>query len=207
MSRKPYLIGISGGSASGKTHFLKQLSNQFKENEVSVISQDDYYLPIHKQVKDKNGIENFDLPESIDFELFSEHLHALRSGKTIEKVKYTFNNPAISPEVKISFPTPVILIEGLFIFHIKEIKNKLDFKIFLEAKDELKLERRISRDISERAYTIEQIKYQWDNHVLPAYKSYLLPYKDYVDLVINNNTDFNNALEVLIHHIKALLLK
>ena len=132
---KPYVIGITGGSGSGKTLFLKSLLISFKPNEVTCLSQDDYYRPREYQLVDKNGEYNFDRPESIDYEHFASNLKALVSGKTIEKEEYTFNNPNITPKKIITRPAKVILVEGIFIFHYDKIRELINLKIFIEAKD------------------------------------------------------------------------
>ena len=184
----PYIIGITGGSASGKTFFMKSLIDSFSEEEVTHISQDNYYRPIHEIPRDENGVENFDLPETIDHHLFAEHIAVLRAGREVHQKEYTFNNPLIVPQTLVFEPRPIIIVEGLFVFHYPEIANLMDLKIFMDADEEVTLNRRISRDGVERGYTRDMVMYQWVNHVIPAYKKYLLPYKDSCQKIIMNNT-------------------
>ena len=194
---KPYIIGINGGSGSGKTLFLKELIKSFKTNEVARICQDDYYLPREHQLVDKNGEHNFDRPESIDYEHFASDLRALSEWETIEKQEYTFNNPAAAPGVVKTKPAPVILVEGIFIFHYQKISQLLDLKVFIEAKDYIKLKRRLTRDRVERGYDAEDVLYKYENHIMPSYHRYIAPYKEEADLVVPNNEGFHKAINVI----------
>ncbi|MFN3529674.1 MAG: uridine kinase [Bacteroidia bacterium] len=198
-----YLVGIVGGSASGKTSFIEQLARHFDTYQITVISQDHYYVPIEQQQRDAKGELNFDLPASIDRQRFHDDVMRLISGHEIFVKEYTFNNPERKPELICYKPAPIIIMEGLFIFHYDEIRELLDLKVFLDAEEEIKLQRRIRRDASERGYPKETVLYQWHNHVMPSYKAYLEPYKAQSDIIITNNTSFERGLEVLLHHLKA----
>lgn len=194
---KPYIIGITGGTGSGKTLFLNQLLNSFKNNEVTCISQDDYYLPREHQLVDKNGEFNFDRPESIDFEHFASDLKELSEGKTVVKEEYTFNNPNIKPKKIVRYAAPVILVEGIFIFHYQKIVNLIDLKVFIEAREHIKLKRRLKRDREERGYDADDVLYKYENHIMPSFQKYIRPHKEIADLVIPNNVNFENALDVV----------
>ena len=194
---KPYIIGITGGSGSGKTLFLNQLRKNFDAKTVTCISQDDYYMPREYQLVDKNGQHNFDRPESIDYEHFASDLKALSEGKEIEKEEYTFNNPNIEPKRVIKRPAPVILVEGIFIFHYQKIAELIDLKIFIDAKDYIKLQRRLKRDREERGYDADDVLYKYENHIMPSFQKYIAPYKETADLIVPNNTGFKSALDVV----------
>ena len=194
---KPYIIGITGGTGSGKTSFKDALLAEFTPEEITCLSQDDYYRPREHQLVDKNGEYNFDRPESIDYEHFASDLKQLSEGKSVEKQEYTFNNPNAVPDVIVRHPAPVILVEGIFIFHYQKIKPLLDLRIFVDAKDYLKLQRRLKRDREERGYDADDVLYKYENHIMPSYQKYIAPYKAESDLVVPNNTDFKNALEVV----------
>lgn len=185
---KPFIVGISGGSGSGKTFFLNCFLEHFNKNEISLLSQDDYYIPVGELSAEENKLYNFDLPSAIDHKLFLEHIHTLLSGNTVRKKEYTFNNPAIKPRILEINPSPILIIEGLFILHFKEIAKLLDLKIFLDTREEIARQRRLNRDLLERGYSEEDILYKWDNHVSPSYKEFLLPFKDECDKVVSNNS-------------------
>ncbi len=203
---RPYVIGITGGTGSGKTRFLNTLLNDFKHHQVTCLSQDDYYRPREHQLVDKNGEYNFDRPESIDFDHFASDLQTLLSGKAVEKMEYTFNNPEAEPSVIIRKPAPVILVEGIFVLHYKKIVELLDLKIFIDAKDYIKLQRRLKRDREERGYDADDVLYKYENHIMPSYQKYIEPYKESADLVVPNNSDFQKALDVVRAFIASKLM-
>lgn len=201
MSKKPYLVGISGGSASGKTSFLKKLRAAMPPGSNCIVSQDNYYLPKDEQFKDENGQINFDLPTSIHRHAFHADMNRLMKGETVELKEYTFNNAERTSELITLEPAPIIIMEGLFIFHYEEIRNQLDLRVYIEAREEIKLNRRLKRDKDERGYPEDVVMYQWQNHVMPSYKQYLQPYRDMSDVIITNNTSFDKGLEVIIDHL------
>lgn len=203
--QKPYLVGIAGGSASGKTYLLNSLLNHFNAKDICLISQDHYYKPMHMQLVDENGQINFDLPDGIERELLFNDITNLLSGKTIKKQEYTFNIPKDNPEILCITPAPIIVIEGLFIFHYKELFDLFDYKVFVDADHEIKLNRRLTRDQVERGYSKDMILYQWYNHVMPAYNQYLLPYKSSCEFVIHNNDDISQEVDVLSNYLKKRL--
>ncbi|GAB3553038.1 uridine kinase [Spirosoma fluminis] len=205
MINKPFIVGITGGSASGKTSFLKDILNAFTHDQICLISQDNYYRTLEHIPLDPNGIYNFDLPETINHELFAGHLEQLHARQTVETPEYTFNNPNVTPRTLVYRPTPIIIVEGLFVFHFPDVARQLDLKVYIAAKNKIKLNRRITRDQAERGLTLELIQYQWDNHVRPAYREFVKPHKDEADLVIPNNVHYQKGLEVLIAFLKTKL--
>jgi uridine kinase len=186
---KPYILGIAGGSGSGKTFFLKCFLEHFSADEVSLVSQDDYYFPVaHNMTKEENKLYNFDLPSTIDHDHFEADIESLLSGQTIVKKEYTFNNADVVPKMLEIKPAPILIVEGLFILHFKKIAETLDLKIFIEANEDIALQRRLKRDLLERGYSHDDAMYKWINHVVPAYKEFLLPYRDECDKIIVNNS-------------------
>jgi len=186
---KPFIIGVAGGSGSGKTFFLKCFLEHFTMDEVCLVSQDDYYIPVaHNMTKEENKLYNFDLPSTIDHVHFNNDINTLVNGHTILKTEYTFNNLDIEPRMLEIKPAPILIVEGLFILYFRDIASSLDLKIFIEADDEIALQRRIKRDLLERGYSRDDVMYKWVNHVVPAYNEYLLPYKDECHQVITNNS-------------------
>lgn len=186
---KPFVIGIAGSSGSGKTLFLNCFLHHFQDHEVTLISQDDYYIPANTKTQEENKLYNFDLPTAINRQMFYRDILDLFEGKTIYREEYTFNNPLLKPKPLEIKPAPILIIEGLFIFHYSEVNNLLDQRIFLHADDDVALKRRIKRDLIERGYDEADVRYKWSNHVLPAFQAYLLPYKVECDLIIENNED------------------
>ena len=197
MLYKPFLIGITGGSGSGKTSFIRKLKEHFKDTELCIISQDDYYKPRHFQLKDDNGVRNFDLPESIEFEQLGQDIRKLLNHQIVERQEYTFNNELKNPKTLIFKPAPIIIIEGLFVFYFENIFHKqFDLSVFINAMDNLRVIRRIKRDQLERNYPLEDVLYRYEHHVMPAYEKFIEPYIRRADIVVNNNRDFDSALIV-----------
>src|SRR5258705_1619071 len=202
---KPLTIGITGGSGSGKTFFLQGLSKRFGANEMCLISQDNYYKPRDQQPVDENGVKNFDLPGAIDRRAFLNDVLMLKAGQDVIKREYTFNNPSAEAKHLEFKATPLLVVEGLFVQYFEEIAKELDLKIFIEAKDHVKLGRRIKRDQVERGYDVDDVLYLYQYHVMPIYESLIEPLKHYADLVIPNNSHFDRALDVLKGYLETRL--
>lgn len=200
---RPFTIGITGGSGSGKTFFLQSLASQFQPGDICLISQDNYYKPRDQQPFDENGVKNFDLPVSIDRETFREDLVKLKAGQAVIKKEYTFNNPNAEAKLLEFKPAPLLVVEGLFVQYFEEIDRELDLKVFIEAKDHVKLGRRIRRDQVERGYDLDDVLYRYQYHVMPVYESLIEPIRHNADLVIPNNRHFDRALRVLVGFLKT----
>lgn len=196
-----YIIGITGGSGSGKTSLIHSLKEHFDKSELCVVSQDDYYYPREEQRKDSNGICNYDLPTSVDLKALVQDVNRLKEGEEVRRKEYTFNNPDREARLLTFKPAPVLLIEGLFIFAEADLFRQFDLSIFVHAKENLKVIRRIKRDQLERNYPLDDVLYRYQNHVLPAFEKFIAPFREEADIVINNNKNFNAGLDVL----KALI--
>lgn len=206
MSKKPFVIGIAGGSGSGKTFFLKCFLNHFKEDEVCLVSQDDYYFRVaHTMTAEENKLYNFDEPSTIDNNQFLNDISKLINGETVYQKEYTFNNPLAEPRLLEIRSAPIVIVEGLFILHFKEIADLLDMKIFIDTEEDIALQRRLKRDLLERGYPEHDVLYKWNNHVMPAYKDYLLPYKEDCHQVISNNTHIADDIIMITDEISCNL--
>ena len=170
-----------------------------------MISQDHYYRPLEQQKLDERGVENFDLPEAIDNAQFHDDILSLKKGEIVHKTEYTFNKPDKVPQTFVFRPAPVLIVEGLFVQYFPEIERELDLKVFIEAKDYLKLSRRIRRDSEERGYDLDDVLYRYHHHVMPVYEKLIEPLKHNADFVIPNNSSLDRALEVLMLAIRAKL--
>ena len=199
----PFTIGITGGSGSGKTYFLKNLASQFKPEEICLISQDHYYKARDLQTTDEKGVKNFDLPTAIEREKFHQDILRLKRGEVVKIKEYTFNNPNALPSSIEFRPAPLLIIEGLFVQYFDEIARELDLKIFIEAKDYIKLTRRIRRDNDERGYDMQDVLYRYHHHVMPIYETLIEPLKHNADLVVPNNHNFERALELITLGLKS----
>ena len=201
----PYIIGITGGSGSGKTSLLKMLRDEFSLGELAILTQDNYYKHRDEQFIDQEGIKNFDLPTSIILEEYFTDLKKLRDGRVVERTEYTYNNEKHTPSNIRIEPAQVIVTEGLFIMHLEEVRALLNMSIYVEVNDVLKLKRRILRDQIERNYPLEDVLYRYEHHVLPAYKKYIQPYKAESSIIINNNANMDEAMQMIVGYVKSLL--
>lgn len=203
MISKPFIVGITGGSASGKTSFLKGVLSAFTEDQICLISQDNYYRNLDQIAVDDQGVHNFDLPETIDHHLYAQHIEQLRNGQVVHQKEYTFNNPTVVPKILTFNPAPIIVVEGIFVFHFRELADQMDLKIFIDAKNSIKLERRVKRDAEERGYDLDDVMYRWKYHVKPTYKQFIKPYRAEADIVIPNNLHYQKGLDVVIAFLKT----
>lgn len=203
MSKAPFIIGITGGSGSGKTRFLNGLMSKFSAEEVCLISQDNYYKPRDEQPVDIKGIKNFDLPESIDFESYKQDIEDIKAGKSVTRKEYTFNNPEAKASVVMLKPAPVIVVEGIFVLYYQPIAKILDMKLYIDAKDYIKLIRRIVRDDKERGYDLDDVLYRYEHHVMPTYEKHIKPYKSEADIIIPNHRSYDSALDVIETYVRS----
>ena len=137
---------------------------------------------------EENKLYNFDQPSTIDNDQFLIDIKRLINGETVYQKEYTFNNPNAEPKLLEINSAPIVMVEGLFILHFKEIAEMLDLKIFIDTDEDIALQRRLKRDLIERGYPQEDVLYKWNNHVMPAFKDFLLPHKELCDKIITNNT-------------------
>jgi uridine kinase len=181
------IIGICGGSGSGKTTLLKRISSKYTELNPTIFSLDNYYLPIEKQLKDENGEINFDLPTALDEEKLTSDLKKLVNGESIEVKEYFFNAPPNKNVLITLESSPLIIVEGLFLFYFKGVRELLDYTIFIDVDPNVQLDRRLYRDQESRGYSRESILYQWKNHVLPCFEKYVHPYENSSDFRFRND--------------------
>lgn len=202
-----YFIGITGGSASGKTYLLNRIQEVFTPKQVSLISQDNYYRDYEDQIKEADGSVNFDHPQSVDLLALAHDIEQLKQGKTISRKEYTFNNHHKIPATIVVEPSPVIIVEGLFIYYQPEVAQQIDFKIFIESHEYVRLTRRIIRDQKERGRTLEDVLEEYNKYVAPMYKRYVEPFRDDADIIIPNHKSMTKSVDLIILYIKHLLGK
>ncbi len=210
-----YVVGISGGSGSGKTSFVRTLRKKLGD-QATFISQDDFYFPMETQAVDENGVHNFDLPTSIDSASMAKEIRQVLAGETVQRKEYTFEtvyrddqqtegkNEHVA-KMHMFRPNPILILEGLFCFHEPELRELMDLTVFIDASDVAKLSRRIKRDRVERALPLEDVLYRYEKHVLPSYETFIKPHKSTCDIVVNNNLSYDPGLEVLLCHLKEKL--
>ncbi len=191
------VIGIAGGSGSGKTTVVKAITSQLNEN-VVIIPQDSYYkdsshLPIEERQK-----VNFDHPDSIDFDLLNEHLHLLKCGQSIDQPVYSYLTCSRSKTETVRVnPADVIIIEGILIFTCARLRDQMDIKIFVDADDDDRLMRVMARDILERGKTVEKVIERYTKTVKPMYLQFIEPSKRYADIIIPQGGHNRVAIDII----------
>ncbi len=203
MSSKPFLVGITGGSGSGKTTFIKRLVEDMGIENVAVLTQDNYYINRDNQPKDINGVEDYDRPESFDFVQYKQDLFKLLNGESVEIYEYNYNKSKQERNKIVIKSAKIVVTEGIFVFHFPEISDLINLKIFVDAKEAVKMRRRIYRDAVERGYDMNDVLYRYENHVTPSYERYIKPIRHDADIIIPNNADFAKGLAVLTQFLKS----
>ncbi len=191
------IIGIAGGSGSGKTTVVKALTDQLKER-VVVIPQDSYYKDSSHLPMEERQKVNFDHPDSIDFDLLVRHLKDLKAGKSIEQPVYSYITCSRSKTETITVnPAEVIIVEGILIFCCAELRDQMDIKIFVDADDDDRLMRVMARDIIERGKTVETVIQRYSRTVKPMFLQFIEPSKRYADVIIPQGGHNKVAIDVI----------
>lgn len=181
------IIGIAGGTGSGKTTVVNQIVNELPKNEVGIISQDSYYNDLSHLTLEERRKTNFDHPLSIDFGLLIEHIHILKSGKPIEQPVYSFLECNRTKETIVTQPRKVMIIEGILILTNPKIRDLFDIKIFVHADSDERLIRRLKRDVNERGWALEETLNSYQKTIKPMHNEFIEPSKEYADIIIPNN--------------------
>ena len=184
--RKTLIVGVVGGSASGKGTVIGRLLDHYG-NRAAVLRMDDYYRPIAEVPKDAEGEANFDEPDALDLERLARDLDRLKSGEDLHIQSYTFNQPGVEPEPLHIPALPVVFLDGLFMLHDEGVRKRLDLSILIHATPETRFERRLARDQAERSLTPDIIQYQWDRHVRPGDIRFLEPVSHLADVIVDND--------------------
>ena len=191
------IIGIAGGSGSGKTTVVRAIANQLKEN-VVVIPQDSYYKDLSHASEEEKRTHNFDHPDSVDFDLLHEQLQELKEGKTVEQPIYSYLTCGRSKDETLTVkPADIIIVEGILIFTDEKLRQLMDIKIFVDADDDDRVMRVISRDIAERGKTVDWVIERYTNTVKPMYHQFIEPSKRYADVIIPQGGHNQVAIDML----------
>lgn len=191
------LIGIAGGTGSGKTTLARKLQAAFGDQAI-LIEQDSYYKDHSDLPLEKRTTLNYDHPEALDFPLLKNHLIALKQGDSIDKPSYSFHTHTRESTTKRIDPAPVIIVEGILLLVMPEIRELFDLKIFMDADDDIRLLRRIERDINERGRDFTSVKSQYLATVKPMHAKYVEPSKNHADLIIPGVGDNSAAIDLLV---------
>lgn len=200
MQKNIFLIGIAGGSGSGKTTFAQKVMKNIDHAASSLLHMDSYYLPTVPKV---NGKVNFDHPDAFDWNLLRHHLAELKKGHSIKCPIYDFSNSTRTDEYQVIGPCKVVLFEGIFSLYDQEIRKMLDIKCFLHVDSDIRFTRRLHRDVKERGRSLESVIAQYYDTVRPMYQKYLDPQKQYADFTVGEETDV--AASILSAKVREML--
>lgn len=203
--RKPYIVGICGGSASGKTFLLNQLISRLPEDQVSIISQDNYYKNREDQYIDAEGQINFDHPNSLNLSQLTHDIASLIRGESFMVAEYDFVIENPTDKLLEFHPTPLVIVEGLFVFYEEEMTKLMDLKLFIEADEHVRIARRLKRDIRERGYSMDEVLSAYEKFVAPMYEQFVRPTRKRCDLLIPNNKHMYKAIQVIVSHLLQVL--
>jgi uridine kinase len=191
------IIGIAGGTGSGKTTVVNQILNELPADEVCVISQDSYYNANDQlSYKERTQI-NFDHPNAIDFDLLIDHLKQLRKGEVIHQPVYSFVTHNRSKDTLLTHPRKVVIVEGILIFNDARLRDLFDIKIFVHADADERLVRRVRRDIEERGRDINEVLTRYQETLKPMHQQFIEPCKNYADIIIPNDRYNNVAVDIV----------
>ncbi len=199
------IIGIAGGTGSGKTTVVRQIMDELNNEEVDLISQDSYYQDTsHLPLEERKKI-NFDHPKSIDFDLLVEHLKQLRNGQTIEEPVYSFQEHNRTKETRTIHPRKVIIVEGILILTHTDIRDMFDIKIYVHADSDERLIRRLKRDINERGRDLDEVLWRYQTTLKPMHQQFIEPTKEFADIIIPTNRYNTVAVDIVQTIIKERL--
>ncbi|KUJ61585.1 uridine kinase [Flavobacteriaceae bacterium CRH] len=191
------IIGIAGGTGSGKTTVVHQIMNELPDTEVGVISQDSYYKETHNLSFDERALINFDHPRAIDFDLLVKHLKALKEGETIDQPVYSFIKHNRTDDTVSTHPRKVMIVEGILILTNPELRDLFDVKVYVHADSDERLIRRLKRDISERGRDIDEVITRYQNTLKPMHEQFIEPSKAFADIIIPNDKYNTVAIDVV----------
>lgn len=204
------IIGVAGGSGSGKTTVVNEIVKRLKDQAheaVTVIPQDSYYKDqSHLSMEERQAV-NYDHPDAIDFELLTQHLKDLKNGKAIEQPTYSYITCTRQPETVHVEPSNIIIIEGILIFTCRELLEQMDIKVFVDADDDERLMRIISRDIVERGKNVEWVMDRYKKTVKPMYLQFIAPSKRDADIIIPQGGHNKVAINILLSGIRRMAYK
>lgn len=198
------IVGIAGGTASGKTTLAQKIKESFSDRAV-LLCQDAYYKDFSRlSIEEKSKI-NFDHPDSLDFTLLKQHILDLREGKAIGKPTYDFVTHSRLPHSEAVMPAQIILVEGILLFAVPEIRNLFDVKIFIDTDDDIRVLRRIERDIKERGRDFQSVCEQYTKTVKPMHDKFVGPSKQFADVIVLHGAENPTSLSLILCKLKEVL--
>lgn len=203
-NKKPYVIGVAGGSGSGKTYFAAALQKRLGSQSCAIVYQDSFYIDQSARFDFDGGSVNFDHPNSIDFNLLAQKIAQLKSGQTCQIPVYDFVTHSRKKDCIDLCPTSIVLVDGILIFHSLEVRSLFDDLVFFDTPEALRYQRRLDRDVHERGRTPEGVLNQFTKQVKPMHDSFVEPSKVYANTYVRDLGEFDLALEDYVTKLKKI---
>ncbi|AXJ01476.1 uridine kinase [Cyclonatronum proteinivorum] len=194
---KPFVIGVAGGSGSGKTTVVSHIIDAVGSENLVLLQHDSYYRDLKHLSFEQRVRQNFDHPAALETELLIRHVNALLSGYSIKCPIYDFKNHVRSENYSTYTPKPIILVDGILIFYERELRDLMNIKIFVDTDDDLRLLRRLKRDINDRGRSVDSVLNQYEKFVRPMHLEFVEPSKRYADIIIPHGGQNKVALDIL----------
>lgn len=202
---QPFIIGVAGGTGSGKTTVSRHIREAVGDNRLTYIEHDNYYRDFSHLSLAERKQQNYDHPDSLETSLMIEHLAALRRGESVQMPLYDFAIYARKAETQQIAPAPVILVEGILIFAEKALRELMDMRIFVDADADVRFIRRLQRDVHQRKRTIESVIDQYVSTVRPMHLEFVEPSKRYADVIVPEGGENRVAMEMIVSRIRRIL--
>ena len=200
-----YVVGIGGGTGSGKTTLAGKLCERLGEENALLLQHDSYYRDLEYLTYEERCEINFDHPDSLETDLFAEHLTQLINGNSVEMPIYDFKTHRRKKETKRVEPRPIIIIDGILIYVEECLRDQIELKVFLDAAPDLRFIRRLKRDIEERGRDVDSVIHQYQSTVKPMHDEFVEPTKQYADVIFPNSYFNKKALSMLVYKMKVVL--
>lgn len=201
----PLVVGIAGGTASGKTTVARKVREALADCRVAFIDQDSYYRDLKDMPLEKRREVNFDHPDAFDRDLLVSHVRELKSGNAIQKPVYDFKTSSRQAHTMRVDPGDIVLIEGILVLHMKEVREEMDVKIYVDADDDLRILRRLTRDIKDRGRDFDHVVGQYLRHVRPMHMGFVEPSKHFADIIIPHGGNNEIAIGMLVGALRGKL--
>lgn len=203
--KKVTVIGVAGGTGSGKSTLVKRIKETFDENEVALLCHDYYYKSYPELTYEERARQNYDHPSSLETDLMIEHVKTLKTGLPVERPVYSFTEHCRAEEKIKVIPTKVVLVDGILIFENRELRELMDIKVFVDTDADVRLARRILRDVEERGRTMTSVINQYITTVKPMHEEFVEPSKRFADVIIPEGGFNSVAVFMLIENIKSII--
>lgn len=202
---RPFLIGVAGGTCSGKTTVSERLAELVGDERLALIKLDSYYIARDDQAFEQRALANYDHPDAFDWQLLNDHIAALAAGASVPVPIYDYSNHTRSGEVRMVHPARIVVVEGILVLYEPQLRDRFDLKVYVDTDADLRLIRRLHRDVVERGRTPDSIVAQYLATVRPSHEQFIEPSKRHADVIFPQGGLNEPALEVLLARVRELV--